>query len=77
MQAKEDKKKRMDIEGDIIKHLSEIKSLSDSGASLIDKGGRSNEDDISKAFDLSDQIFEKLDVIRDLLFELEDTLEVN
>ncbi|MBM4135923.1 MAG: hypothetical protein FJ241_03735 [Nitrospira sp.] len=73
-QSRQENRKKVDIEGDIINHFSKVKGLCDSVSALINKGGQSTEDDITKANEITDEIQYALEDIRDLLFELEDNL---
>lgn len=73
-QSKQGDRKKVDIEGDIVNHFAKIKGLCDSASALINKAGQSNEDDISQVNELVDEIQYALEDIRDLLFELEDSL---
>ncbi|MEW6214928.1 MAG: hypothetical protein AB1478_06975 [Nitrospirota bacterium] len=72
-QSKQEKKEKINIKGDIINHFSKIKSLSDSGVSLMNKVEEFDENDISKAFDITDEIQEECEEIVGLLFELRES----
>ncbi|MFZ3136939.1 MAG: hypothetical protein WA126_06060 [Thermodesulfovibrionales bacterium] len=76
-QSKQEQKGKADIEKNIVDNFIIIKGLSDSGIALINKEGKCNEDDLLKVSDITDQIFEKFDHLRDLLFELEDFFETD
>jgi hypothetical protein len=66
-----------DIEKNIVDNFIIIKGLSDSGIALINKEGKCTKDDLSKVSDITDQIFDNFDQLRDLLFELEDFFEAD
>lgn len=61
------------MQGDIIKRFSEIRDICNEGVTLTE--GMSKFDDAAGLSNLSDKIFEKIDEIKDLLFEFEETLE--
>lgn len=65
---------KIDIEEKIVSHFTMIKNLCEDGISITGKKGNSTAADISRASQLTDQIFRLNENIRDLLFELEDTL---
>lgn len=76
-QSEETKRGRIDVEKEIINNLSKIKGCCDSITSILNKEGKSDEDDISQANELADEMDSALQETLSLMFELEDTLEDN
>jgi hypothetical protein len=74
-QEKQEKNKKLEIEGAVIDHFSKIKDFSETGISIMNKPGKTNMNDKNEANKLTDQIFREIDIIRDLLFDLEDLEE--
>jgi len=74
-QSEEIKRGRIDVEKDIINNLSKIKECCDLITSILTKEEKSDEDDISEANELVDEMDQVLQEILSLMFELEDTLE--
>lgn len=66
-------RKKTEIQGDIVGHFSEIRNVCDTGVALTKE--ISNLDDAENISALIDKIFEKIEEVRDLLFEIEDTLD--
>lgn len=66
-------RKKAEFQGDIVKRFSEIQDICNEGVTLTK--GMSNLDDAASLSNLSDKIFEKIDEIKDLLFEFEETLD--
>jgi hypothetical protein len=71
-QEKQAENKKLEIEGAVFDHFSKIKNFSETGISMINKAGKSNMKDIEEANKMADMIFREIDIIRDLLFDLED-----
>ena len=66
-------RKKAEIQGDIIKRFSEIQDICNEGVTLTK--GMSKLDDAAGLSNLSDKIFEKIDEIKDFLFDFEETLD--
>jgi hypothetical protein len=71
-QEKQAENKKLEIEGAVFDHFSKIKSFSETGISMINKSGKSNMKDIKEANKMADMMFREIDIIKDLLFDLED-----
>jgi|GEM_PF-6806585 gas vesicle protein len=72
---KKSKKTKKEIEAEIVKEFNVIKELCDNGVNAISKNGRSSSSDIRQTEDVTYDIQDKLDDIRDLLFDLEEAVE--
>lgn len=73
--TKKSKRTKKDLEEEIIKEFNVIKELCDNGISVINKDGKANSSDIRQTEDVTYDIQDKLDDIRDLLFDLEEISE--
>jgi hypothetical protein len=58
------------IEKNIIDHYANIKDLIDSAVSALNKSGEYSEDEFTEFFEMTEQIQEQLEEVRDLLGEL-------
>lgn len=61
---------KIDIEKNIVDHYINLKNIADSAISLLNKSGEYSDDDFTKFFELTEQIQEILEEIRDRLSEL-------
>jgi hypothetical protein len=66
-------KGRLEIKKDITSRYENIKSISDSAISLLNKADKLGEDDFSKSIELTEQIQIEFEEIRELLIELEES----
>lgn len=60
----------IELKNKIINHYSNIKSLADSEIASLKKAGKYSDDDFTKSFELTEQIQEMIEEIRDLLGDL-------
>jgi hypothetical protein len=65
-------KEKLEIKNNVISRYENIKSIVDSALSLLNKAGKSSEDDFSKSIELTEQIQIEIEEIRDLLIDLEE-----
>jgi hypothetical protein len=71
----EEQRTKETMEQEAMGHLNAMKDIIDSFILVIDKKGTSTRMDIRKANALVDEIFNELEGVRDLLFEIEDTFD--
>jgi hypothetical protein len=65
-------KEKLEIQTNVISRYENIKSIVDSAISLLNKAGKSSEDDFSKSIELTEQIQIEIEDIRDLLIDLDE-----
>ncbi|NWF97637.1 MAG: hypothetical protein HXY52_01690 [Nitrospirae bacterium] len=66
-------RKKSDLQNEIINCFTEIENLCEEGITQTKE--LATIDDTTNISDTADKIFEKIDEIRDLLFEIEETFE--
>ena len=65
-------KEKLEIKNNVIGRYENIRSIVDSAISLLNKAGKSSEDDFSKSIELTEQIQIEIEDIRDLLSDLDE-----
>jgi hypothetical protein len=66
-------RKKAELQSDIVSRFSEIQGISNEGITLAK--GMSTLDNAADVSNMSDKILEKIDEIKDLVFEFEETLD--